>query len=258
MDHQAVFEQAWAAPGNTKVDLPPVRVNEVLRERYDVSPPFEYTGTQLWDMETRKAKQPDVYLPGVVTPGSAEKFPSTWHGQVEEFVRVSEQKLWLDRERSEIIIEQVRLDHARRRAFFVGAERFEAPDGRVFIAGKGQPIFHVEHSVAGTEEDPLNLWDVVNLTEQPDPELAAAFDPMAHDPYLRVFIEVHLREALGRALVRRQALAARRIRPATTSGCDANTACEAPSTVTVSAPARSAMNFTAARGMFLSAPAITK
>ncbi|WP_328648944.1 hypothetical protein OHS58_16985 [Amycolatopsis sp. NBC_00348] len=43
----------------------------------------------------------------------------------------------------------VRLDHEHRRAFFLGADRFEA--------GSGQPLFHVEHSVAGPEDDPLNL-----------------------------------------------------------------------------------------------------
>lgn len=202
LDHEAVFEQAWTSAGVTTADLPRVRVNDVLRERYVVSPPFEYTGTRLWDMEVRKAKVPDVFIPTVVLPG-AEKFPSVWRGQVEEFTRVSEQRLWTDRARTALIIEHVRLDHENRRAFFVGDERFEAPDGRVFTAGTGQPIFHVEHSVGGSEEDPLNLWRIVNLTDQRDPALAAAFDELAHDPYLRVFIEVHLREVLGRELVRR-------------------------------------------------------
>jgi hypothetical protein len=43
----------------------------------------------------------------------------------------------------------------------------------------------------------------VLLTDAPDPALAAAFTPLAEDPYLRVFVEVHLREDLGRELVRR-------------------------------------------------------
>jgi hypothetical protein len=202
LDHEAVFEKAWAATGTTKVDLPAVRVNDVLRERYVVSPPFEYTGTQLWDMEIRKAKAPDVFIPTAVLPG-AEKFPSVWRGQVEEFTRVSEQRLWVDPSRTARVIEHVRLDHENRRAFFVGDDRFEAPDGRVFTAGTGQLIFHVEHSVAGTEDDPLNLWRIVHLTGERDPGLAAAFDELAQDPHLPVFIEVHLREVLGRELVRR-------------------------------------------------------
>jgi hypothetical protein len=203
IDHEAVLEQAWTAAGTTRIDLPPVRVNDVLRERYDVTPPYEYTGTSLWDMEARKAAAPDRYIPTVVQAGSAEKFPSTWNGQVEDFTRVSKQKLWADPSRSETIIEHVRLDHERRRAFFVGDEHFVAPDGREFTAGTGQPIFHVEHSVAGAEDDPLNLWRIVLLTDAPDQELAAAFEPLAKEPYLRVFIEVHLRQVLGRDLVRR-------------------------------------------------------
>ncbi|MFJ5984636.1 hypothetical protein [Lentzea sp. NPDC092896] len=179
-----------------------MRVNEVLRERYVVSPPFEYTGARLWDMEVRKAKAPDLFIPTVVLPG-AEKLPSVWRGRVEEFTRVSEQRLWVDRASAALIIEHVRLDHENRRAFFVGDARFEAPDGRVFTAGTGQPIFHVEHSVGGGGEDPLNLWRIVNLTEGRDPALMAAFDELAHDRYLRIFIEVHLREVLGRELVRR-------------------------------------------------------
>jgi hypothetical protein len=51
-------------------------------------------------------------------------------------------------------------------------------------------------------EQAWNAPETVLLTEAPDPVLAAAFEGMAKDPYLRVFIEVHLREVLGRELVR--------------------------------------------------------
>jgi hypothetical protein len=203
LDHEAIFERAWNAPNTTSVELPPVRVNDVLRNRYEVRPPFQYTGTQLWDMEIRKAAAPDKYIPTVVRPGSAEKFPSVRHGELEDFTRVSDQRLWADPEQYTTVIEHVRLDHAHRRAFFLGAGEFQSPDGRGFTAGTGQPLFHVEHSVGGTEQDPLNLWRIVLLTENPDPALAAAFDQLANDQYLRVFIEVHLRADLGRELVRR-------------------------------------------------------
>jgi hypothetical protein len=203
LDHEAIFEEAWAASGTTSVELPPVSVNDVLRERYVVHPPFAYTGAQLWDMEVRKAAAPDIYIPTVVRPGSAEKFPSVHHGRLEDFTRVSEQRLWADVDRYARIIEHVRLDHENRRAYFLGAQRFEAPDGRVFTAGAGQPIFHVEHSVGGPEDAPLNLWCIVHLTDEPDQSLVDAFDKMANDPYLRVFIEVHLRKDLGRELTRR-------------------------------------------------------
>jgi hypothetical protein len=138
-----------------------------------------------------------------VKAGSAEKFPSVRHGRFEDFTRVSDQRLWAHPDRFAPIIEHVRLDHEHRRAFFIGAERFEAPDGRVFTAGAGQPLFHVEHSVAGPEDAPLNLWRIVHLTGEPDQSLVDAFDELANDRYLRVFVEVHLRDDLGRELVRR-------------------------------------------------------
>ncbi len=203
MNHEEIFERAWAAPGTTSVELPAIPVNEVLRERYEVRPPFAYTGAQLWDMEVRKAAAPDKYIPTVVKAGSAEKFPSVRRGRFEDFTRVSEQRLWADPSRFATIIEHVRLDHENRRAFFIGAEGFEAPDGRVFTTGAGQPLFHVEHSVAGPEDAPLNRWRIVHLTAEPDQSLVDAFDDLANDRYLRVFIEVHLREDLGRELVRR-------------------------------------------------------
>ncbi|MEV6638635.1 hypothetical protein [Amycolatopsis sp. NPDC051371] len=203
MNHEEIFEQAWTAPGTTSVELPAIPVNDVLRERYDVRPPFAYTGAQLWDMEVRKAAAPDKYIPTVVKAGSAEKFPSVRHGRFEDFTRVSDQRLWAHPDRFATIIEHVRLDHEHRRAFFIGAERFEAPDGRVFTAGAGQPLFHVEHSVAGPEDAPLNLWRIVHLTGEPDQSLVDAFDELANDRYLRVFVEVHLRDDLGRELVRR-------------------------------------------------------
>lgn len=203
MNHEEIFERAWAAPETTSVELPAIPVNDVLRERYDVRPPFAYTGAQLWDMEVRKAAAPDKYIPTVVKAGSAEKFPSVRHGRFEDFTRVSDQRQWADPAQFATIIEHVRLDHENRRAFFIGAERFEAPDGRVFTAGAGQPIFHVEHSVAGPEDAPLNLWRIVHLTGEPDRSLVDAFDELAKDRYLRVFIEVHLRDDLGRELVRR-------------------------------------------------------
>src|SRR5689334_13614088 len=98
IDHQAIIVRAWSAPETTSVELPPVRVNEILTARYDVQPPYRYSGADLWDMETRKAAAPDKFIPTVVRPGSAEKFPSTRRGSIEEFTRISDQRLWADPE----------------------------------------------------------------------------------------------------------------------------------------------------------------
>ncbi|HEX3779449.1 MAG TPA: hypothetical protein VHX38_07255 [Pseudonocardiaceae bacterium] len=203
LDHEAVLEAAWADGGNTAITLPSVDVNAVLLARYDLDREFAFTKRTLWDMEVRKAAEPDFYIPTVVEPHSAEKFPSVWHGRFEDFTRVSEQRLWLDKDTYGTVIEHVRLDHDNQRAFFIGALDLTTPDGRSITAGTGQPIFHVEHSVAGTEDAPLNLWRIVLLTDRPDPALVTAFGQAERDGYLRVFVEVYLRETVGRDLRRK-------------------------------------------------------
>lgn len=202
-DQEEVFRLAWEAPGATAIELPPVDVNKVLRERYDLDQDFAFSGESLWDMEVRKASAPDKYLPTVVKPGSAEKFPGVRQGDIEEFTRVSDQRLWLDQSTYGTVIEHIRLDHRNQRAIFIGAAGFTTPDGRTLHATSGQPIFHVEHSVAGTEDEPLNLWLIVHVTEQPDPAATAFFAEMGRDPFLRVFNEVYVREVAGRDLRRR-------------------------------------------------------
>ena len=192
MDHEKVLDDAWRMPGVTAIDLPAVDVNQVLADRYELDRELTFTRTMLWDMEVRKAAAPDVYIPTVVAPGSARKFPSTGHEGFEDFTRVSDQRLWADRDRFGTIIEHVRLDHVRQRAFFVGDTEFG--DVR---ATADQPVFHVEHSVAGAEDRPLNRWRIVLLTDAVDRPLLDLFTQMGADPYLRVFIEVYLQEDLG-------------------------------------------------------------
>jgi hypothetical protein len=192
MDHEKVLDNAWHTPGVTAIDLPAVDVNQVLADRYELDRDLTFTRTMLWDMEVRKAAAPDVYIPTVVAPGSATTFPSTRHEELEDFTRVSDQRLWGDPDRFGTIIEHVRLDHGHQRAFFVGDSRF----GEV-RATTDQPVFHVEHSVAGPEDRPLNLWRIMVLTETVDQHLVDVFTQMGADPYLRVFIEVYLQKDLG-------------------------------------------------------------
>lgn len=192
MDHEKVLDEAWRTPGVTAIDLPPVDVNQVLAERYELDRDVTFTRETLWDMEARKAAAPDVYIPTVVRAGSATKWPSVRHGGLEDFTRVSDQRLWADPDRFGTIIEHVRLDHDNQRAFFVGGTAFE---GRT--ATTEQPLFHVEHSVAGPQDRPLNLWRIMLLTERVDQRLLDVFTAMGEDPYLRVFIEVYLQKDLG-------------------------------------------------------------
>lgn len=54
-DLEQVLEDAWKAPGNTTIELPPVDVNQVLHDHYEGVGDLAYTRTMLWDMEVRKA-----------------------------------------------------------------------------------------------------------------------------------------------------------------------------------------------------------
>ena len=200
LDHVAEFERAWADPHNTAIELPPVDVNAVLQTHYRVDPELTYTTDMLWDMETRKAKAPDFYIPSVVGAHSARVWEQA---DPDVFTRVSDQRLWLRPDTLEPIIEHVRFDQVKRSVYFIGASSYTAPDGEALHAGTGQPLFHVEHWVEGEPERPLNRWRIVHLTQHPDQDLSAAFDALAATPYLRDFIEVHIRTVLGRTLERK-------------------------------------------------------
>ncbi len=50
LSHEGEFQRAWADPGNTRIELPPVDVNRVLAEHYRTSELLTFTRTMLWDM----------------------------------------------------------------------------------------------------------------------------------------------------------------------------------------------------------------
>lgn len=198
LDHAKVFQQAWEDPAATRYVLPDLDVNAVLAEHYELAEPVTLTRTMVWDMETRKARRPDLYIPYVVAEGSAD----AW-GEGDVFVRKSMQRLWLEPQTYGLVLEQTRLDHANQIVTFIGAAEHPGPDGELLVAGTGQPIFHVEHSVGGTETQPLNRWRIVHLTEAPDSRFADVFDRIAADPYLPGYVEVYIRDVLNTGLARR-------------------------------------------------------
>lgn len=198
LDHEKAFEQAWDDPANTRYELPPVDVNQVLAERYELGEPLVVTRAMVWDMEVRKARHPDVFIPYVVTEGSAD----AWGGDG-TFVRRSRQRLWLTPAEYGLVLEQTYLNHAEQKVTFIGAAEHPGRDGELLRAGTGQPIFHVEHSVAGEEDRPLNNWRIVHLTEAPDDKLLEVFGGIAGNPWLPEYIEIYIRDVLGAGLGRR-------------------------------------------------------
>jgi hypothetical protein len=204
MDHQAIFDVAFANPEYTAIVTPDSAVNQVIRDAYDVDTPFTYTRTQLWDMEVKKAHYPDKYLRHVVRPGSLRTFNHTKDGHFERFIRISDQRMWKDLSTYTTVVEDVRLDRENHRAVFVGLPEVKTPEGGVIIAGKGQPIFHVEHCAVGPEDEPVNTWRIVHLTQERDGTLTEVFDKIGNTTYLRLFNEVYIREDLGRTLTRKE------------------------------------------------------
>lgn len=203
MGHEEIFKAAFATPTFTAILTPDSRVNSVIAESYDVDEPFTYTLTQLWDMEVRKAHRPDKYIHYVAKPGSLRIFGIRKEGDLEFFYRVTEQRSWKDPEKYTKVIEDVRLDHKNHTAFFLGVTEATTPEGETIVAGEDQPLFHVEHSAKGTEEDPINVWSIVFLTEEKDSSLVELFEKISDPKHLRGFNEVYIRDDLGRKLTRK-------------------------------------------------------
>jgi hypothetical protein len=198
IEHEKLFHEAWLDPAATRYELAPVDVNRVLAERYDLAEPLVVTRTMLWDMEARKARHPDIFIPYVVAAGSAD----AW-GDDDVFVRRSRQRLWLAPDTYGLVLEQTKLDHTNQIVTFIGAAELPGPDGEPLVATTEQPLFHVEHSVDGTEERPLNRWRVVHLTTAPDPRLHTTFARIDANPWLPEYVEIYVRDVLGVALTRR-------------------------------------------------------
>ncbi|SDX40498.1 hypothetical protein [Lysobacter enzymogenes] len=204
IEHEPLFEQAWNDPAHTRFEIPPLDVNRILAERYELERPLQLTRAQLWDMEARKARRPDLFIPYVVEPGSAAVWDDRGENAgVERFVRKSRQRLWLQPERHELILEQTRVDHIQQKVTFIGAAEYPGADGATLQAGEGQPIFHVIHGVSGEETRPLNLWSVVFLTPQQDSRLLAPFVRMAFEGWLPGYVEIYIRDNLKIGISRR-------------------------------------------------------
>ena len=181
------------------MELPPVDVNRVLAEHYRTGERLTFTRTMMWDMEVKKAFRPDLYIPSVVTEGSARAWGRRVAiGGAESFVRRSEQ----DPSRRGLVLERVFLNPAHQSATFIGAAELLDEDENLLRAGKGQPLFHVEHSAGGEESRPLNRWRIVYLTRRPKQALIDRFQ-LAEEARLREFFEVYIRRDLGIELTRR-------------------------------------------------------
>jgi hypothetical protein len=103
-------------------------------------------------------------------------------------------------------VEQVSLSSTQQKVSFIGAAELSDRDSNLLRAGVGQPLFHVEHSVAGDESQPLNRWRIAHLTDRPEHSLTERFTLIANDVWLPEFIEIYIRNDLSIKLTRRDIL----------------------------------------------------
>ena len=202
-NHEAVFASAWNREDYTSIEFEPVNVNRVLIDEYDGGDGLALTRTQLWDMEIRKAARPDLFIPGVIRAGTARSWGRRkLEGGDEYFIRVSEQRLWLQPDRFGTVIEACHLNHSRQQVTFIGLPEIEDEAGLVITASPNQPLFHVVHGVVGSEETPLNTWRIVHLAGDESGALSHRFKSISQTPGLPEYVERYIEDVLKRPLKR--------------------------------------------------------
>lgn len=196
---RAEFDEAWNNPSHTRIESDAIDVNDLLRASYSLDDGFRLTGQMLWDAEVAKARDPGTYISGVVLEGRSWGEKPLASGEP-WFVRSSRQVAWKAETDPDVVLEEVYLDPAARSVLFFGRPALAGPDGARVEAGTHQPLFHVEHAVAGTEQSPLNRWRIVHLTESPDPALIERQASEEAPSWLVGFLATFIEQDLGRKL----------------------------------------------------------
>lgn len=159
-DALAEYEAAYSNPAYVNLELPANDINLTLsmqkEERYKDT---RLSATQVWDAEERKAWDPKSYIPHAVL--ESKSFDKGIGAQGEKtFMRTSRQKSWLNPNMTADVLEEVHVYDSLKKVIFLGRPVITATEGTV-----KQALFHVEHSVGGTEESPTNLWRIAFLTD---------------------------------------------------------------------------------------------
>lgn len=182
------FEEAWQNQLYTHYVAPAADINHIFVQQSDeYLKKFKLTGTQLWEAEKKKAWDPKTYIPHVVSVG--ESFEKSDLGDEITFMRRSLQKSWLDPEVIVPVLEEVHVFERDRKVIFLGRTPNNSTE---------QSLFHVEHSVGGTEENPTSLWRIIFLTSDKkySEGLAEAFLSRPAS-FLPMFVQQYVRHDLG-------------------------------------------------------------
>ena len=154
MNHLSEFNNSWGSHKFITIELEPLDINKVLQKYYNFTSQFTMTKSQLWDMEIKKASRPDLFIPSVIKSGSAASWGRKTVGNIDTFVRVSKQRLWLKNDVYGIVIENVHVDHKSQLVTFVGESTTLSNEHSTYSTTDKQPLFHVQHGVIGEEPPP--------------------------------------------------------------------------------------------------------
>ena len=134
-------------------------------------------------------RQPEVYGRETLADGTYR------------FCRASMQKGWIAESHSRVL-EDTYISDAEQGVFFMGRARMPGESGEELATGTLQPVFHVEHAAGGSEDEPLNIWSIVLLTDKNDPRYEVPFRAMVEAGWLPGFIEIYIQQNLGVKLSR--------------------------------------------------------
>jgi hypothetical protein len=155
-------------------------------------------------MEVRKAARPDLMIPGVIRAGTVRSWGRRELKNGDEvFIRVSEQRLWLQPDSFGTVIEACYLNHSSQHVTFIGLPEVKDDAGRAVVASPEQPLFHVVHGVSGAEETPLNIWRIVHLASDEHGALAKRFELMSQASGLPEYVERCIEDVLKSSLTRK-------------------------------------------------------
>jgi hypothetical protein len=107
----------------------------------------------------------------------------------------SHQRSWLNPNVTVSVLEEVHVFENLRKVIFLGRTN---DDSQSNSFGATQPLFHVEHSVGGSEENPLSLWRIIMLTDAT--KYVKAVERMftqSPTPVLPIFVAKYLTKDLG-------------------------------------------------------------
>lgn len=159
------FDRSWSNPDYIQYQAEDIDINSIVETNPKYRDMQKLSGAQLWEAEKNKAHDPKKYIPHVVKTGIAEVYGEQIISPNETmFMRFSEQKSWKNPEVIANVLEEVHIFEAEKRVIFLGRSLETLAPHVQMKSHVNQHLFHVEHSVGGNENSPVNLWRIVFLT----------------------------------------------------------------------------------------------